>query len=104
MEKMMKKHVEEAAAAGEVGAGADCKNSEDRRPEQSAAAAEVEPAKVKKIVQSLSSIIWLNMFAAFAVSLETKDIFAIEEIIFLASNEAISMCSTSLLRKSFLLL
>jgi hypothetical protein len=67
-------------------------------------AAEVDPAKVKKIVQFLSFIISLKILAAFAVSLETKDIFSIEEIMLLASKELISICSTSLLNKSFFLL
>ena len=44
------------------------------------------------------------MFAAFAVSLETKDIFPIEDIIFLESKDVMSICSTGFLRKSFLLL
>ena len=67
-------------------------------------AAEVDPAKVKKIVQFLSYIISLKILAALAVSLDTKDIFSIEEIIFLESNEVISICSTFLLKKSFFLL
>ena len=61
-------------------------------------------AKVRNIVQSLSFNISLYISDAFAVSLETKDIFFMEEIIFLESNEVISICSTGLLRKSFLLL
>ena len=56
---------------------------------------------VKKIVQSLSCIISLKIPAAFAVSLETKDIFSIDEIIFLASKDVISICSTGFFRKSF---
>ena len=65
-------------------------------------AADVEPAKVKKTVQFLSFIISLNIFAAFAVSLATNDIFSIDEIIFLESKEVISICSTGLFKKSFL--
>jgi len=61
-------------------------------------------AKVKKIVQFLSSIISLNILAALAVSLETKDIFSIDEIIFRESKEVISICSIGLLKNSFLLL
>ena len=60
--------------------------------------------RVKKIVQSLSLIISLKIFAAFAVSLETKDIFSIDEIIFLESKDVISICSTGFFKKSFLLL
>ena len=67
-------------------------------------AADVEPARVKNIVQSLSFNISLYMFAALAVSLDTKDIFSIEEIIFRESNEVISICSTGFFKKSFLLL
>ena len=67
-------------------------------------AAEVDPANVRNIVHSLSFNISLKIFAAFAVSLETKDIFSIEEIIVLASKDVISICSTGFLRKSFLLL
>ena len=67
-------------------------------------AADVEPAKVKKIEQSLSFSISLKILAAFAVSLETNDIFSIEDIISLESNFVISMCSTSLLKRSFFLL
>ena len=67
-------------------------------------AADVEPAKVKNIVQSLSFSMSLYIFAALAVSLETKDIFSIEEIIFRESNEVISICSIGLFKKSFLLL
>jgi len=44
------------------------------------------------------------MFAAFAVSLDTNDIFSIEEIIVLESNEVISICSTGFFKKSLLLL
>jgi hypothetical protein len=46
----------------------------------------------------------LKILAALAVSLDTKDIFSIDEIIGLESKEVISMCSTGFLRKSFLLL
>ena len=67
-------------------------------------AAEVEPANVRNIVQSLSLSISLKILAAFAVSLETKDIFSIDEIILRASNEVISICSTGFLSKSFLIL
>jgi len=41
------------------------------------------------------------MFAAFAVSLDTNDIFSIEEIIVLESNEVISICSTGFFKKCF---
>jgi hypothetical protein len=44
------------------------------------------------------------MFAALAVSRETKDIFSIEEIIFRESNDVMSICSTGFFKKSFLLL
>ena len=67
-------------------------------------AADVEPASVKNIVHSLSFNMSLYMFAALAVSLDTKDIFSIEEIIFRESNEVISICSTGFFKKSFLLL
>ena len=66
-------------------------------------AAEVDPAKVKKIEQFLSEIISLKIFAALAVSLDVKDIFSIESIIFRASKEVISMCSTVLFKSDFLL-
>ncbi len=56
-------------------------------------AADVEPAKVKNIVQSLSFSMSLYIFAALAVSLRNKGHFSIEEIIFLESNEVISICS-----------
>jgi hypothetical protein len=46
----------------------------------------------------------LKILAALAVSLDTKDIFSIDEIIGLESKEVISICSTGFLRKSFLLL
>ena len=67
-------------------------------------AADVDPARVKNIVQSLSFNMSLYIFAALAVSLDTKDIFSIEEIIFRESNEVISICSTGFFKKSFLLL
>ena len=62
------------------------------------------PAKVKKIVQFLSDNISLKMLDALAVSLEVKDILSIDSIIFLESKDVMSICSTGLLRKSFLLL
>jgi hypothetical protein len=57
-----------------------------------------------KIVQFLSFIISLNILAALAVSLEAKDIFSIEEMIFLESKDVISICSTGVFRSFFLLL
>ena len=65
--------------------------------------AEVEPAKVKKIEQDLSSIISLNIFEALAVSLEVNDILLIDSIISRESNFVISICSTGLFRNDFLL-
>ena len=64
---------------------------------------EVEPAIVKKIEQFSSDIISLYIFAALAVSREEKDIFSIPSIIFLASKDVISMCSTGFFKKDFLL-
>ena|SRR5210317_754926 len=61
--------------------------------------AEVEPASVKKIVQSLSLIISLKILAALPVSLDVKDILPIESIMGLASKEVISICSTVVDRK-----
>ena len=55
-------------------------------------AADVDPARVRKIVQSVSFNISLKILEAFAVSLETNDIFSIEEIISLASNLVMSIC------------
>ena len=66
-------------------------------------AAEVDPARVKNIVQSLSLIISLKILAAFPVSLEVKDILDIESIIGLASKEVMSICSTGVERKLDLL-
>lgn len=66
-------------------------------------AAEVEPAKVKNIEQSLSPNILLNILAAFAVSLELNDILDIPSIIGLASKDVISMCSTLFFKKLDLL-
>ena len=65
--------------------------------------ADVEPAKVKNIVQSLSLTISLKIFAAFPVSLEVKDIFDIESIIGRASKEVMSICSTAVDKKLDLL-
>ena len=66
-------------------------------------AAEVEPARVKKIVQSLSLNILLNILAALAVSLDTNDILDIESIIGRASKDVISICSTACFKKLDLL-
>ena len=66
-------------------------------------AAEVEPARVKNVVQFLSDNISLNILDALAVSLEVKDILSIESIIFLESKDVISMCSTGFSKKVFLL-
>ena len=66
-------------------------------------AAEVEPARVKKIVQFLSDNISLKIPEAFAVSLEVKDILFMDSIIFRESKDVISMCSTGFSRKVFLL-
>jgi hypothetical protein len=66
-------------------------------------AAEVEPARVKKIVQLLSDNISLKIFDALAVSLEVKDILPIDSIIFLESKVVMSICSTGFSRKVFLL-
>jgi len=66
-------------------------------------AAEVEPAKVKKIVQSLSLIISLKIFAALPVSLEVNDILDIESMIGLASKDVMSICSTGVDKKLDLL-
>ena len=59
--------------------------------------------KNKKIEHFLSLSISLNISAALAVSLEAKDILLIDSIIFLESNDVISICSTGLSRKLFLL-
>ena len=67
-------------------------------------AADVDPASVKKIVQFLSFNISLKILAAFPVSLETKDIFFIDDIMSRESKEVMSMCSTGLLRKLFFVL
>jgi hypothetical protein len=66
-------------------------------------AAEVEPARVKKIVQFLSDNISLKIPEAFAVSREVKDILFIDSIIFRESKDVISICSIGFLRKVFLL-
>jgi hypothetical protein len=66
-------------------------------------AADVEPARVKKVVQFLSDNISLKIPDALAVSLDVKDILSIESIIFLASKDVISICSTGFSRKVFLL-
>jgi hypothetical protein len=66
-------------------------------------AADVEPAKVKKIVQFLSDNISLKIPDALAVSLEVKDILSIDSIIFLESKDVISICSIGFSRKVFLL-
>ena len=66
-------------------------------------AADVDPAKVKKVVQFLSDSISLKILEALAVSLEVKDILFIDSIIFLESNDVISICSTGFSKKVFLL-
>jgi hypothetical protein len=66
-------------------------------------AAEVDPAKVKKVVQFLSDNISLKIFDALAVSLEVKDILFIDSIIFLESKDVMSICSTGVSKKVFLL-
>ena len=66
-------------------------------------AADVEPAKVKKIVQSLSSIISLNILEAFAVSLDVKDILPIELDYLSESKSVISICVTGFFKNDFLL-
>ena len=58
----------------------------------------------RKIISSMEKMSFVSRETAIAVSLETKDIFSIEEIIFLESNEVISICSTGFFKKSFLLL
>ncbi len=66
-------------------------------------AAEVDPAKVKKVVQFLSANISLKILEALAVSLEVKDILLMDSIIFLESKEVISICSIGFSKKVFLL-
>src|SRR3989344_5409264 len=61
----------------------------------------VLPARVRMIVQSLSSIIFLRMSAALAVSLAVKLILAMALMIGVALKEAMSICSMVSLRRSF---
>ena len=65
--------------------------------------AEVDPARVKKIEQSLSVNISLKILDALAVSLDVKDMESMDSIIFLASNDFISICSIGLSNSFFLL-
>ena len=58
---------------------------------------------VDAVIATGASIIDMDFFEALAVSLEVKDILFIDSIIFLESKDVISICSTGVSRKVFLL-
>ena len=63
----------------------------------------IKSYNVRKIEHFLSKIISLKIPAALAVSLDVKDILLIELIILRASKEVMSICSTGLFKRDFLL-
>ena len=66
--------------------------------------AEVEPARISHGEQDLSSSAMLKMSAARAVSRELNDILRMASMIGRASNEAMSICSTTFCSSSALVL